>query len=208
MKLYDTARAPNPRRVLIYLAEKGLLGKIDELEIEQVSIMEGEHKTPEYRKVSPLSQVPCLVLDDGTGITESVAICRYFEELYPNPPLFGTDAKSRTLIEMWIRRLDLSFLIPVAMHFRHTHPMMATLENQIKEWGELNKARVEKVMGFLNKSLEGKDFIAGDYSIADVLALTTLDFATGTRIPIPAELKNLSAYHKRLLDRPSAQASA
>lgn len=207
MKLYDTKGAPNPRRVIVYLAEKGLLDKGD-LEIEQVAIMKGEHKTKEYRAVSPMAQVPCLVLDDGTGITESAAICRYFEGLHPEPPLFGKTPKEQALIEMWIRRMDLSFLVPIAMHFRHTHPMMAQLETQIQEWGALNKERVLGMMKFLNRSLEGKEFIAGAYSFADILGLTNLDFAAGTKIAIPEELSNLRSYHERLLARPSATAAA
>lgn len=207
MKLYDTKGAPNPRRVIIYLAEKGLLGKMD-LEIEQLSIMKGEHKTKEYRAVSPMAQVPCLVLDDGSSITETAAICRYLEALHPTPPLFGATPKEQAVIEMWIRRMDLSFMMPIAMHFRHTHPMMAQLETQIPEWGALNKERTLGMMKFLNRSLEGKDFIAGEYSFADILGLTNLDFAVGTKISIPEEFSNLRAYHERLLARPSAGAVA
>ena len=206
MKLYNTKGATNPRRVLIYLAEKGLLGKIDGLEIEDIAILKGEHKTPEYRKISPLSQVPCLVFDDGSTLTESVAICRYFEALYPTPPLFGRDNKEAALVEMWVRRIDMLFLMPVAMHFRHLHPAMAQLEKQIEEWGKLNKARVESMMGFFDKHLADKEFLLGDYySFADIMALATLDFATATKIPIPEELTSLIAYHERLRARPSAK---
>ncbi len=207
MKLYNTAGAPNPRRVLIYLTEKGLLGKLD-LDIEEIAIMKGEHKTDEYRALSPLAQVPCLVLDDGTSLSESVAICRYFESEHPQPALFGNTSKEKALIEMWIRRMDLNFMIAIAMHFRHTHPAMAKLETQIPEWGALNKKRTLSLMKFLDRSLEGQDFLVGDYSFADVLALTNLDFATATRVPVPEELKNLTAYHARLLARPSAKAAA
>ncbi len=202
MKLYNTKGAPNPRRVLIYLAEKGLT---DTIELEEISIMKGEHKQPAYREKSPLGQTPCLVLDDGTSMTESIAICRYLEALHHEPPLFGTKPKQIALIDMWSRRFELSLFIAVAMHFRHTHPAMAELEQQNKEWGLLNKERGIKMMKFVDRSLAGKEFIAGDYSFADIVGLTTLDFATATGIPIPDELENLSAYHQRLLARPSAK---
>lgn len=203
MKFYDTQGAPNPRRVRIYLAEKGLE---NEVEIEMVSIMKGEHKEPAYRKISPLSQVPALVFDDGTSITESVAICKYFETLHPTPSLFGVEAKQVALIEMWQRRFELMLFSGIAMHFRHTHPAMAALEKQNKEWGLLNKERVLKLMKFFNLALEGKKFIAGDYSFADITGIVCLDFATQTRISVPDEFTNLVGYHKRLSGRDSAKA--
>ncbi len=203
MKLYDSKLAPNPRRVRVFLAEKGI-----DLPIEQVSIMEGEHKKPDYIKVSPLSQVPALELDDGRTITESMAICRYFEALHPDPPLFGRDPVEVATINMWQRRIELLWMGAVAMHFRHCHPAMAALENQNKAWGEDNKKRVLKMMKFFDQQMDGKEFIAGDFSVADISALCTIDFGFMARIEIPDDHKNLQAWHDRLSARPSAQAGA
>ena len=201
MKLYDTKLAPNPRRVRIFLAEKGI-----DVPIEEISIMKGEHKTPDYRKLSPLAQVPTLVLDDGQTMTESITICRYFEALHPDPPLFGADPVAVAMIDMWQRRIELLWMMSVAMHFRHCHPAMAQLENQNKEWGEDNKTRVLKMMKFFDGQIADREFIAGDFSVADITALCTIDFGIMARITIPDEHKNLKAWHERLSARPSAQA--
>ena len=201
MKFYGSKGAPNPRRVLIFLAEKGV-----EVPVEEVSIMKGEHKTPEYRKISPLAQVPALVLDNGEAITESIAICRYFEMIHPEPALFGADPIEITKIEMWQRRFEMLLFSQVAMHFRHCHPAMAELEQQNHDWGKLNHTRALKVMSFIDNALEDREFITDHYSIADITALVSLDFAAATRTPIPEECANLAAYHKRLAQRPSAQA--
>ena len=202
MKIYDDKLAPNPRRVRVFLAEKGI-----DVPYEQVSIMKGQHKTPEFRKKSPLSQLPALELDDGTVITETVAICRYFEELHPEPPLMGTTPLEKAQIEMWQRRMELSVMMPVAMSFRHTFPGFAALENQIKEWGELNKERALGAFKWLDKQLAGKQFVAGDkYTIADITGLCTVDFAKFAGIEIPEDCQNLKAWYERVAARPSAKA--
>ncbi len=200
MKLYDTPLAPNPRRVRIFLAEKGI-----DIPTETVSIMDGEHKQPDYMKISPLAQVPAMELDDGAAMTESIAICRYFEALHPDPPLFGTDALSAAMIEMWQRRVELLWLSTVAMHFRHCHPAMAALENQNKDWGEESKRRAQKMMKFFDQQMADKEFIAGDFSVADISAICTMDFGFMARIEIPDDHKNLQAWHDRLSARPSVQ---
>ncbi|MEG9861963.1 MAG: glutathione S-transferase [Parvularculales bacterium] len=201
MKLYDTTLAVNPRRVRVFLAEKGI-----EVPMEQVDIMKGEHKTSEYRKISPLSQVPALILDDGQVLTESIAICRYFEGLQPEPNLMGKDALECAIIEMWQRRMELNFMIPVAMYYRHTHPAMAELETQIPEWGEINKERIIKMLSFIDRSIEGRDYIAGDrYTLADIVAMTTIDFARFTRTKIPEECNNLTQWYEKVSSRDSAQ---
>ena len=142
MKLYDSGRAPNPRRTRIFLAEKGIT-----LPTEQVDIMAMQHKTPEYTAINPLQRMPALVLDDGTVITESIAICRYFEALQPEPPLFGVGAKE---IARWWRcgtgAARSIFCLGVAHVFRHLHPAMKELEvPQLPEWAEANKPRVDVV---------------------------------------------------------------
>ena len=137
MKLYDSKMAPNPRRTRIFLAEKGI-----EVPTEQVDMMAFEHKTPEYTAINPLQRMPVLVLDDGTVIAESLAICRYFDVLQPEPPLFGTGAKEIGLVEMWSRRCENNLFATVAAVFRHTHPAMKELEvPQVPAWAEVNKPR-------------------------------------------------------------------
>src|SRR5215475_2149064 len=142
MKLYDGGRAPNPRRTRIFLAEKGI-----KLPIEQVDLGHMEQKSAAYVAINPLMRVPALVLDDGTVLTESIAICRYFEALQPDPPLFGRGALEQAKVEMWNRRLELDLLLPIAQVFRHQHPAMAAFEQpQVPQWGEANKPRI---MSFL-----------------------------------------------------------
>lgn len=202
MKLYDDQFAPNPRRVRIFLAEKGI-----EVPVEQVAIMKGDHKTPEFRKISPMSQVPALELDDGTCLTETLAICRYFEETTPDAPLFGRTPVEIALVEMWQRRAELNLMMPTAMFFRHTNEIMAQLEDQMPEWGEKNKARIVGGMKFFDAHLQGHDFLVGDYySMADIVLLTTVDFAAFAGVPIADELENLKAWYSRVAARPSAKA--
>src|SRR3954465_14130416 len=158
MKLYNTRVAPNPRRVRIFLAEKGVSVPMVEVDLGKM-----EHKTPDYVAVNPLQRTPALVLDDGTVISESIAICRYFEELHPEPPLFGTGALERAMVEMWQRRLEFGLLGTVAAVFRHLHPAMAEMEvPQVAAWGETNKPRVIEFLRFLDGELEGRPFIAGE----------------------------------------------
>ena len=134
MKLYDSKMAPNPRRVRIFLAEKGI-----EVPIEQVDMMAKQHLTPEYTAINPLQRMPALELDDGTVISESIAICRYFEALRPQPALFGTGPKEIAVVEMWNRRCELNLLFTVAHVFWHTHPAMKELEvPQLPAWAEAN----------------------------------------------------------------------
>ena len=152
MKLYDGGRAPNPRRVRIFLAEKGI-----EIEKQQVDIGALEHKGPAYTAINPLQQVPTLVLDDGTVITESIAICRYFEALHPDPPLFGRGALQIAQIEMWNRRLELHFLFPVSHVFRNSHPAMKEMEvPQVPAWAEANKPRIMGFLDIFDRSLQDR----------------------------------------------------
>ncbi|WP_420561338.1 glutathione S-transferase family protein [Tepidicaulis sp.] len=202
MKIYETKAAPNPRRVRVFLAEKGI-----EVPYVEVNMMKGEHKTPDYRKLNPLGQVPTLELDDGTIVTETLSICRYFEETNPEPPLFGRTALEKAHVDMWQRRVEFGLMLPVAFFFRHTNPMMAQLEEQNPEWGNQNKDRAIKYMKFMDRELEGHDYLVGDYfSVADIVGLTTVDFAKFAGLDIPAEFKNLTAWHQRLAARPSAKA--
>jgi glutathione S-transferase len=203
MKILEQNRAPNPRRVRIFLAEKGIA-----VPYEQVDIMKLDHRLPVFAALNPMRQVPVLVLDDGTAIAESVAICRYFEEEQPEPPLFGTGARDGAIVEMWNRRMELGLLYRVAQCFRHTHPAMAQLETpQVKDWGEANRPRAVEMLEWMDEELSGRRFIAGDsYSIADITALVAVDFMKVARIERPARLKNLERWYSDVSGRPSAKA--
>jgi glutathione S-transferase len=203
MKLYDGGRAPNPRRVRVFLAEKGI-----EVPMQPVDMGELGHKSDEITARNPLQRLPVLELDDGTVIAESVAICRYFEELHPEPALFGRDAVGRALIEMWQRRLEFHLLMPVAQAFRHIHPAMQAWEvPQVPEWGEANKPKALAFLELLDRELAGRDFVAGDdFSIADITGLIAMDFMKPARIEIPEGLANVRRWHAALKARPSAGA--
>lgn len=203
MKLYDSGRAPNPRRTRIFLAEKGI-----SVPTEQVDMMAMQHKTPEYAAINPLQRMPALVLDEGTIITESIAICRYFDVLQPEPPLFGVGAKEIALVEMWNRRCELNLLFPVAHVFRHSHPAMKELEvPQVPAWAEANKPRVAEFLTILDRQLKSNPFVAGrHFSVADVTALCAIDFMKPAKISMPDGLANLKRWHADVSARPSAKA--
>ena len=203
VKILQTHTAPNPRRVRIFLAEKGI-----KVPFEELDLMKGALKTPEFTKLNRFQRVPVLILDDGTAIAETMAICRYFEEIQPKPALFGKGARERAIVEMWNRRMELDLLMCVAQAFRHLHPAMAHLEvPQVAAWGEANKPRVLEVLHFMDEELAGRPFIAGDhFSVADITALVAVDFMRPARIQRPAELKNLERWYQAVSARPSAKA--
>jgi glutathione S-transferase len=203
MKLFDGGRAPNPRRVRVFLAEKGI-----EVPLVPVDMGAMEHRQQEVASRNPLRRLPVLELDDGTIITESVAICRYFEELQPEPALFGKGALGKALVEMWQRRLELNLLFCVAQAFRHIHPAMKEMEvPQVAEWGEANKPKVIEFLRFLDDELATREFAAGDaYSVADITGLIAIDLMKPARIQVPEELGNVIRWHTALRARPSAGA--
>jgi len=173
MKLYDNPMANSPRKVRMFLVEKN----ISDVEIIKIDLMQGEHKTPEYRAIAPNSRIPALQLDDGTVIMESTAICRYLESLYPSPNLFGESPMEIASIEMWQCRVYNELMIPLAMGFRHLHPAMSGMENQNKEYGEMQKKIAVKSLGYFNGVLAEAEFVAGDrYTFADIQMITTTDF--------------------------------
>jgi glutathione S-transferase len=203
MLLYTSGRAPNPRRVKVFLAEKGISLPMAEIDINKL-----EHKTDAFTAINPAQTVPVLVLDDGTAISESMAICRYIEALHPEPPLFGTDAKSMALVEMWQRRLELTLLARVAAVFRHLHPAMVQMEvPQVAAWGEANRPKVLATLELLDRELADRPFIAGEsFSVADISGLVALDFMKPAKLPIPEHLNHLRRWHETLRARPSAAA--
>jgi len=194
--------APNPRRVRIFLAEKGI-----DLPETRIDMMKREHKSAEFRAKNPMGQIPTLELDDGTCISETVSICRYLEEIHPIPPLFGTTAVERATIDMWIRRVEFSVMMPVGQFWRHAHPRTAALLTQYKEFGESNKTTYSGSQKFMDRELSTRPFVAGDtYSMADICLLTTVDFATWIGLPLEAEFKSLNDWHARVTARASAEA--
>ncbi len=203
MKLYDSKMAPNPRRTRIFLAEKGI-----SLPTEQVDMMKMEHRTPEYTAINPLQRMPALVLDDGTVITESIAICRYFEVLQPEPPLFGAGAKEIALVEMWNRRCEINYFSNVAAVFRHLHPAMKELEvPQVPAYAEAMRPRAIWFLELLDKELATREFIAGkSFSVADITTLVAVDFMKPSRIVMPENLANVKRWHAAVSARPSAKA--
>lgn len=203
MRLFDGGRVPNARRVRIFLAEKGIT-----VPMEPVDLGKKEHQDAGYLAKNPLGRVPMLELDDGTILTESVAICRYFEETQPNPPLFGTGALGKAQVEMWNRRAELGLYFPVQHAFRHTHPGMATFEvPQIAEWGEVNKARALEMLHLIDGQLGKHRFVAGDgFSIADITAYVSVDFLKPAKITLPDDLAHIRRWHAECAARPSAGA--
>ena len=203
MKLYDGGRAPNPRRVKIFLAEKGLT-----VPTEQVDLGQMAHKLPEYTAINPLQRVPALQLDDGTIITESIAICRYFEALHPEPPLFGQGAKDAAIVEMWQRRTEFHLHAQVAHVFRNSHPAMKEMEvPQVPAWAEANKPRVMEFLALLDRELKDRRFVAGDrYTVADITGLVGVDFMKPAKLAVPDTLAHLKRWHAEVSARPSAKA--
>jgi glutathione S-transferase len=206
MKLFTYPSAPNPRRVHIYLAEKGI-----EVPLERVDILKRENRRPEFlAKVNPLGGLPVLELDDGSHVAESVAICRYFEAERPDPPLFGRTAKEQAVVEMWIRRLELYFMTPVGMVWMHGSPLTAAVvKNQIPAVAEQYRGVVARQFEFLDRELAGREFVAGDaYSMADIVGLCTFDFAGDLNaLRPPPELVHLTRWHRSVSGRPSAAAA-
>lgn len=203
MKLLDGPYAPNPRRVRIFLAEKGV-----SVPTEPIDILKMEQKSDQFTQMNPMQRVPVLILDDGTAISESVAICRYFEALHPQPPLFGVGALEQALVEMWNRRMELDLLAAIAAVFRHTHPAMKELEvPQLAPWAEVNRAKVARLLGWLNEELANRPFIAGDrFTIADITAQVAVDFMKPARLAIPEDATHLRRWHAEVSARPSAKA--
>ena len=204
MLFYDSPNpAPNPRRVRIFLAEKQV-----RVPSTVVSIRDGEHKGADYLQVNPYGQTPALALDNGAVLTESVAICRYLEALHPTPPLFGHGALNEAQVEMWTRRVELRLMNPLAMVWAHTHPFTArVVKPQYTEFGESQRPRVLHAMRELDRALDGREWLVGErYTMADIVLLTTVDFAGFVGVAMPAELTNLIAWHDRATARPSAHA--
>lgn len=203
MKLYDGGRAPNPRRVRIFFAEKG----VPLPELVPIDIAKKEHRTPEFTRINPSQRLPVLVLDDGTALAETMAICRYIESLHPKPALFGSEPREAALIEMWNRRIELGLFTAVSAVFRHSHPAMAGLEDQVPEWAEANREAIDDHLMLLELQLGGNRFVCGDQlTVADITAGIAIDFMKPSRIPLPEDCVNIRRWHGELSARPSWKA--
>jgi glutathione S-transferase len=203
MELYDGGRAPSPRRVRIFLAEKGI-----EVPRRQVDFANFEQFSETFTALNPMQRVPVLILDDGTPISETMAICRYFEALHPEPNLLGRDAREIAVIEMWNRRAELNFYGPVSAAFRHLSPAMSVSEKpQVPEWGEASKAKALAFLAILDRELATRQFVAGErFTVADITTLATVDFMRAPKIEMPADMKNVARWHAEVSARPSAKA--
>ncbi|MBO0662103.1 glutathione S-transferase [Jiella sp. MQZ9-1] len=203
MLLFDGGQAPNPRRTRIFIAEKGL-----SVPREPVDMSKLEHRSEKIASRNPLKRLPVLELDDGTILTESIAICRYFEALHPEPALFGRTPLEIARIEMWNRRIELGLFGTVAATFRHTHPAMAEWEvPQIAAWGEASRDKAVQFLRFFNDHLASHRFAAGDaFSVADITGLVSVDFMRPAKITMPPDLTHVARWSEEVSARPSAKA--
>ncbi len=203
MKIIETAVAPNPRRVRMFLAEKGI-----SVPTEEVDLMAGDLKTVAFTRLNPLQRVPVLILDDGTAISETVAICRYFEEIAPAPPLMGRDPRDKAIVEMWNRRVEHGLFQAIAAVFRHLNPKMAHLEvPQVPAWGEANREKVMEHLAILDGQLAENSCVAGDaFSIADITAYIAVGFMKPAKLTVPPEMSNVLRWFAEVSSRPSAAA--
>jgi len=203
MKIYDTPLAPNPRRVRWFMAEKG----ITDIEVITLNLMEGQHKTPDYLAKAGLANVPMLEMDDGTCVTESVAICRYLESRYPEPNLFGRTPEEAAVIEMWLRRAEMMVATPLMIGVRHTHPAMGALEQQVPVIGEHNLQGATRALKVLDRRLGESAWLAGErLTIADIVAFIGIDFGRMIKFRLPEELTHVGRWAEAMRARPAAQA--
>ena len=203
MKIYSSPVAPSPKKVLVFISEKG----ITDIEVEDLDIGKMEHKTDKYKKIAPNSRIPALVLDNGDVILETTAICRYLECLHPNPNMFGESPEEIAQIEMWYSRISFELMMPLMHGFRHTHPHMSALENQNNDFGLAQRELAVKSLHYFDKIMLNKEFIACDrFSYADIQAAVSLQFLVRlNRIDIN-DYQNLSEYINNIASRPSFSA--
>lgn len=201
MKLYDTPGAPNPRRVRWFIAEKG----VGDIEVVSLNILKGEHKVPEYLGLAGVPQVPALVLDDGTVITESLAICRYLESRYPEPNLFGRTPEEAAVIEMWTRRAEMMLAVPMMLGVRHTHPALAALEAPVPGVGDYNLGQGLASLPLFDRRLGETAWLAGGrFTIADIIAFVGIDFGRLIKLKLPEGLPHLARWMETMRARPAA----
>ena len=203
MKLYDSRRAPNPRRVRWFMAEKG----IENIEVIDVDLFKGEHRDAGYLAKAGAPNVPALEIDDDLTITESLAICRFLESVYPEPNMFGRDPRETAVIEMWTRRTEMLLAGPLMMTVRHSHPALAALETQVPQVAETNRGAATRALKFFDRRLAESPFIAADrVTMADIVGVISFDFARMAKFAIPEAFENLNRWRAEMLARPAATA--
>jgi glutathione S-transferase len=203
LKLYDHSQAPNPRRVRIFAAEKGI-----QLALEEVDILAGQSRTSEFLEKNSSGAVPVLELDDGSCLSESVAICRYLEGLCPEPNLLGQDLREQSEIERWNRRMELELFAPIARTFQNTHPIFQARFKQFPEYGETQRAVAHQRLERMNRELAERQFVAANrFTIADITALVAIDIGSSLAgIKITPQLTHLSRWHDTVSARSSTKA--
>ncbi|MDX2367298.1 MAG: glutathione S-transferase [Colwellia sp.] len=202
MKIYQTHNAPNPRRVRMFLSEKNI-----EMDYQEVDIAAGDNLTPAMKAKNPTTKLPFLELDDGTCIGETVAICRYFEEIKPENPLMGRTALEKAQVEMWQRRIEFHLLQPVSMCFVHTTGFFKDRMKPVAEWGEISGQNAVAYFEELNEHFSKSNYLVDDYfSIADITLLCSIDFARVVKIRVDEEYTHLLDWYKRVSSRSSASA--
>ena len=200
MKIYSSPVAPSPRKVLIFIAEKG----IDDVQIENLDLGKLEHKTPEYKKIAPNSRVPALELDNGEVILETTAICRYLECIHPEPNLFGSSPMEIAQIEMWYSRVSFELMMPLMHGFRHTHPHMSQMENQNNEFGIAQRELAVKSLKHYEDLITDKDYISCNrFTYADIQMVTSLQFLVRLNKIEITDYPNLNSYINNIAERPS-----
>ncbi|MCK6423736.1 MAG: glutathione S-transferase family protein [Burkholderiaceae bacterium] len=210
MKLIVSPRAPNPRRVRMFIAEKG--EALPDIPLETLDLVKGEHRSPAFKALNPMARVPVLQLDDGRSLAETRAICTWLEGLAPEPNLMGRDAEERAFVEMADRRMELTLLATIANWIRHGHPGLANLEQpQFPDFAASQGEKLHGITAWLDGELARQPFVAGErFTIADITAFCGLEFARGLMKyrPGDAGLPHLQAWRDRIAARPSAQAGA
>ncbi len=207
MKLYNLNAGMNPRRVRIFLAEKGV-----DIPLQEIDVAKNENATPQFLALNPMGKLPVLELDDGTILTESIAICRYIESQHPEPNMFGTTPLETALIEMWMRRAELEVGIPVMNVFANLHPFWVGRITQVKAYGELAREQLLQRMAWLDSELATRTpdqrafLVAGRYTIADIVLQCALIVAKACKVRIPEEHTHLSEWFASVTSRPSARA--
>jgi glutathione S-transferase len=202
MKLYDFALAPNPRRVRIFIAEKGIT-----IPIEQVDLVTGQNRTPDFLAKNPSGGLPVLELDDGGYLAESIAICRYLEALHPEPRLMGVDARNQAAVEMWTRRMEFELFGPIARVIQNTHPMFKGRIKQFSDYGDAQREVVNARLQRMDRELN-EPFIAGErFTVADITAFAAISFGVAMiNLAIDPSLTRLQAWFDAVAARPSAKA--
>ncbi len=201
MKLYDFVGAPNPKKLRVYLAEKGI-----SVPMEQVNIVSGENRTPQFLKKNPLGGLPVLEFDDGSYLTESLAIIEYFEELHPNPPMIGTNPVERARVRELERICEQGVLLRVATIFQNTHPFMAARIKQSAEASGNARNQLAASLKVIDARIDGQPFVAGKRpTIADCTLVAALDFAEFAQVPIDSGCANVARWYTEFKKRPSAQ---